>query len=82
MITCLFGRQVEGTFTSELESGDRGKAMKRLRVPPLGEAQSPWTTFKVGLFSGAFIVLLVAVLLSGQIVCPRRLRVFLYRHPR
>ncbi|KAF2362678.1 SPX domain [Trinorchestia longiramus] len=57
--------EVEGTFTSELESGDRGKAMKRLRVPPLGEAQSPWTTFKVGLFSGAFIVLLVAVLLSG-----------------
>jgi len=57
--------EVEGTFTSELESGDRGKAMKRLRVPPLGEKQSPWTTFKVGLFSGAFIVLLVAVLLSG-----------------
>ena len=39
--------------------------MKRLRVPPLGEAQSPWTTFKVGLFSGAFIVLLVAVVLTG-----------------
>ncbi|XP_076053995.1 solute carrier family 53 member 1-like isoform X2 [Oratosquilla oratoria] len=58
-------QEVEGTFTSELESGDRGKAMKRLRVPPLGESQSPWTTFKVGLFSGAFIVLLVAVTLSG-----------------
>ena len=25
----------------------RQKAMKRLRVPPLGDKQSPWTTFKV-----------------------------------
>ncbi|XP_066940120.1 solute carrier family 53 member 1-like isoform X1 [Macrobrachium rosenbergii] len=58
-------QEVEGTFTAELEHGDRGKAMKRLRVPPLGEAQSPWTTFKVGLFSGAFIVLIVSVILSG-----------------
>ncbi|XP_042222199.1 xenotropic and polytropic retrovirus receptor 1-like isoform X1 [Homarus americanus] len=58
-------QEVEGTFTSELEQGDRQRAMKRLRVPPLGEAQSPWTTFKVGLFSGAFIVLVVSVILSG-----------------
>lgn len=41
--------------------------MKRLRVPPLGEQQSPWTTFKVGLFSGSFIVLLIAVVLSGKV---------------
>lgn len=39
--------------------------MKRLRVPPLGEQQSPWTTFKVGLFSGSFIVLFIAVVLSA-----------------
>jgi xenotropic and polytropic retrovirus receptor 1 len=51
--------------TTELESGDRQKAMKRLRVPPLGEQQSPWTTFKVGLFSGSFLVLFVAVILSA-----------------
>ncbi|KAB7506211.1 Xenotropic and polytropic retrovirus receptor 1 [Armadillidium nasatum] len=57
--------ECENTFTSELEQGDRAKAMKRLRVPPLGEAQSPWTTFKVGLFSGALIVLLVAILISA-----------------
>jgi len=55
----------EGTFISELEGGDRQRAMKRLRVPPLGDQQSPWTTFKVGLFSGAFIVLSIAVVLSG-----------------
>lgn len=56
----------ESTVTNELEGGDRQKAMKRLRVPPLGEQQSPWTTFKVGLFSGSFIVLLIAVVLSGK----------------
>jgi len=55
----------EGTVTSELEGGDRQKAMKRLRVPPLGDKQSPWTTFKVGLFAGAFIVLFIAVILSA-----------------
>lgn len=55
----------EATVTAELEGGDRQKAMKRLRVPPLGDKQSPWTTFKVGLFSGAFIVLLIAMILSA-----------------
>lgn len=57
-------RDTEATVTNELEGGDRQKAMKKLRVPPLGEQQSPWTTFKVGLFSGAFIVLLITVVLS------------------
>ncbi|KAJ8916912.1 hypothetical protein NQ315_013382 [Exocentrus adspersus] len=55
----------ENMVTNELEGGDRQKAMKRLRVPPLGEQQSPWTTFKVGLFSGSFIVLLITVVLSA-----------------
>ncbi|CAH1099848.1 unnamed protein product [Psylliodes chrysocephalus] len=55
----------ENSVTNDLEGGDRQKAMKRLRVPPLGEQQSPWTTFKVGLFSGSFIVLLIAVVLSA-----------------
>ncbi|KAH0535471.1 xenotropic and polytropic retrovirus receptor 1 [Cotesia glomerata] len=55
----------EANVTNELEGGDRQRAMKRLRVPPLGEHQSPWTTFKVGLFSGSFIILFVAVVLSA-----------------
>uniref|UniRef100_T1JMQ6 Xenotropic and polytropic retrovirus receptor 1 n=1 Tax=Strigamia maritima TaxID=126957 RepID=T1JMQ6_STRMM len=57
--------ETETLFTVELESGDRQKAMKRLRVPPLGEVTLPWTTFKVGLFLGAFIVLVIAVILSA-----------------
>merc|ERR1712106_994915 len=55
----------ETTVTADLEGGDRQKAMKRLRVPPLGDQQSPWTTFKVGLFSGAFLVLMIAMILSA-----------------
>ncbi|CAG5014084.1 unnamed protein product [Parnassius apollo] len=55
----------EATVTNELEGGDRQKAMKKLRVPPLGEQQSPWTTFKVGLFSGSFVVLFITVVLSA-----------------
>lgn len=57
-------QETEATVTSGLEGGDRQRAMKRLRVPPLGEHQSPWTTFKVGLFSGSFVVLFIAVVLS------------------
>lgn len=57
--------ETENLVTNELEGGDRQRAMKRLRVPPLGEQQSPWTTFKVGLFSGGFVVLFIAVVLSG-----------------
>lgn len=61
-------QDTETTVTNDLEGGDRQRAMKRLRVPPLGEQLSPWITFKVGLFSGAFIVLLIAVILSGKII--------------
>lgn len=60
--------ETEQTFTVFLESGDRQKAMKRLRVPPLGDRSDPWLTFKVGLFSGLFIVLFVAVLLASKIL--------------
>ncbi|XP_069497551.1 solute carrier family 53 member 1 [Ambystoma mexicanum] len=59
--------ETETVVTNDLEDGDRQKAMKRLRVPPLGAAQPApaWTTFRVGLYCGIFIVLNVAVILSG-----------------
>lgn len=60
--------EVENTVTQELEAGDRTRAMKRLRVPPLGEKQTPWTTFKVGLYSGSFMVLFCTVVLSGMLL--------------
>ncbi|CAH1786705.1 unnamed protein product [Owenia fusiformis] len=58
-------KETEGVFTQDLEGGNRQKAMKRLRVPPLGDQQSPWTTFRVGLFSGIFLVLITAAVLAG-----------------
>lgn len=58
-------QETESVVTQDIEGGDRQKAMKRLRVPPLNEQQSPWITFKVGIFSGAFIVLLVTVILTA-----------------
>jgi hypothetical protein len=43
---------VETIYTDAFESGDRSRAMKRLRVPPLEEKQSPMVTFRVGIFIG------------------------------
>ncbi|XP_067391318.1 solute carrier family 53 member 1 [Emydura macquarii macquarii] len=61
--------ETETVVTNELEDGDRQKAMKRLRVPPLGAAQPApaWTTFRVGLFCGIVVVLNIAVILSGAV---------------
>lgn len=76
--------ETEQTFTVFLESGDRQKAMKRLRVPPLGDRSDPWLTFKVGLFSGLFIVLFVAVLLASIMCdkpCSLQSAIRLYRAP-
>uniref|UniRef100_A0A8C6QAU9 Xenotropic and polytropic retrovirus receptor 1 n=1 Tax=Nothobranchius furzeri TaxID=105023 RepID=A0A8C6QAU9_NOTFU len=53
--------ETESLVTTELEGGDRQRAMKRLRVPPLGAAQPAlaWTTFRVGLYCGFFVILAV-----------------------
>lgn len=58
-------KETENVFTQHLEAGDRQKAMKRLRVPPLGEKQNPWTTFRVGFFTGLFIVLFIATVAAA-----------------
>lgn len=61
--------ETETLVTTELEGGDRQKAMKRLRVPPLGAAQPAlaWTTFRVGLYCGFFIILAIAFVLTGAV---------------
>uniref|UniRef100_A0A665TRL4 Xenotropic and polytropic retrovirus receptor 1a n=1 Tax=Echeneis naucrates TaxID=173247 RepID=A0A665TRL4_ECHNA len=60
--------ETETLVTTELEGGDRQKAMKRLRVPPLGAAKPAlaWTTFRVGLYCGFFIILAIAFVLTGN----------------
>lgn len=57
--------ETELTVTHELEGGDRQKAMKRLRVPPLGERKSDMTTLKVGFFTGAFVCLFATMVISA-----------------
>ncbi|XP_072130459.1 solute carrier family 53 member 1-like isoform X4 [Mobula birostris] len=60
--------ETEALVTAELEGGDRQKAMKRLRVPPLGAAQPApsWTIFRVGMYFGIFVVLLAALVIIAQ----------------
>uniref|UniRef100_A0A8C5GH11 Xenotropic and polytropic retrovirus receptor 1 homolog n=1 Tax=Gouania willdenowi TaxID=441366 RepID=A0A8C5GH11_GOUWI len=62
--------ETEALVTTELEGGDRQKAMKRLRVPPLGAAQPApaWTTFRVGLYCGVFLVLVVTVVIAAVLI--------------
>lgn len=50
-------KETEQIVTSDLEGGNRQKAMKRLRVPPLGEQPNTWVTFRVGLFFRNFLCL-------------------------
>ncbi len=80
---------VENLFTQHLEGGDRQKAMKRLRVPPFEDKQSPWTTFRLGLFVGMIFVLLPAILLcalmtvwqNGELTFNWKIAIKLYRTP-
>lgn len=57
--------QAENIVTQEIEGGDRQKAMKLLRVPQMKKNFTPWNTFRIGLLTGYFIILLVAVFLSA-----------------
>ncbi|XP_059799739.1 xenotropic and polytropic retrovirus receptor 1 homolog isoform X1 [Hypanus sabinus] len=59
--------EVESLYTTQLAGGDRARAMKRLRVPPLGTAQTPpvWTTFRVGVQCGLIMALSVLIIIKG-----------------
>jgi hypothetical protein len=48
----------------DLEGGNRSKAMNRLRVLPITEQQSPWTTFFLGLYLGMLAILILVIILS------------------
>lgn len=58
--------ETENIFINVLEGGNRSRAMKRLRVPPLGAQQSLWTTFRVGFFFGSFIIMLIIISISRK----------------
>lgn len=54
--------EVEETFT-KLEGGNRQKAMKRLRVPPLAAQASGKSIFRFGLFFGIFLSEILCIIL-------------------
>uniref|UniRef100_H2YB41 SPX domain-containing protein n=1 Tax=Ciona savignyi TaxID=51511 RepID=H2YB41_CIOSA len=75
--------KTENLYINELENGDRAKAMKRLRVPPLTDntVYPKGAVFRVGLFLGMFIVL-IAVVGTNNFFCVDRRnnpRIGLYR---
>lgn len=59
MLISDYIKKTEDTYINELEGGDRTKAMKRLRVPPLTDVVSypKATVFKIGLYLGMTLVL-------------------------
>ncbi|XP_071802189.1 xenotropic and polytropic retrovirus receptor 1 homolog [Asterias amurensis] len=57
--------ETETSYINDLEEGNRQKAMNKLRVPPLGAKSTNWTTFRMGLFTGIFVVLIVLIILAG-----------------
>jgi hypothetical protein len=62
-----FISQTEAIFINDLEGGDRSKAMKRLRVPPLDQKTKDYprgVVFRVGLFTGMCIISLSALILT------------------
>ena len=60
--------ECEETYISELEEGNRTRAMKRLRVPPLVDQESPKTTFFMGFFSGSVAFMSVAIIIIAIFV--------------
>ncbi len=58
--------ETENVVTTYLEDGNRQRAMKRLHIPPIGEHQSIWTTFYLGLLVGVFSSLLLIVIFIGE----------------
>nr|CAH8819952.1 unnamed protein product [Trichobilharzia regenti] len=62
--------EVENIFTEKLEQGDRQKAMKRLRVPPLTEKFNPRNLFLFGLYVGIFLAQFTVIVLTGIFLRP------------
>ncbi|VDK81198.1 unnamed protein product [Onchocerca ochengi] len=77
---------VERDVINDLEGGNRQAGMKRLKVPPLSEKQNATTTFTLGFFLGAFIVLGIAIFISwsateSRSTEPKWVAVRLFRGP-
>jgi hypothetical protein len=59
-------KKTEDVMINQLESGNRGRAMSKLRVPPLGTETSHWNSYKSGLLMGMmFICIIVGLITLG-----------------
>ena len=59
-------------FTSELERGDRRKAMTRLRVPPFESKKTDWSTLGLGVLGGVFLVMVIVIISSTYVMSRSR----------
>ena len=49
---------------NQLENGNRGRAMAKLRVPPLGGVSSPWAILASGWLKGAIFIMAVVAIIA------------------
>ncbi|TDG45029.1 hypothetical protein AWZ03_008530 [Drosophila navojoa] len=70
--------EVEDLFTQYITDGDRGKAMEKLRVPPLGQTTSTGYVFSAGVFMGLFIVSIVVCVISAYILFSNSKQFFIF----
>ncbi|KAL9988635.1 hypothetical protein ACROYT_G003101 [Oculina patagonica] len=59
--------ETEDLYISELEDGNRSKAMNRLRVPPLAEElrHGNWVSCRVGFLAGLFLMLVSIAIVAA-----------------
>ena len=48
----------------QLENGNRGRAMTKLRVPPLGGKPSPWAILASGWLMGIIFIMAVIAIIA------------------
>uniref|UniRef100_A0A1X7SER7 EXS domain-containing protein n=1 Tax=Amphimedon queenslandica TaxID=400682 RepID=A0A1X7SER7_AMPQE len=57
-------QKTEDIMINQLENGNRGRAMAKLRVPPLGGVSSPWAILASGWLMGAIFIMAVVAIIA------------------
>uniref|UniRef100_A0A1X7T578 SPX domain-containing protein n=1 Tax=Amphimedon queenslandica TaxID=400682 RepID=A0A1X7T578_AMPQE len=57
-------QRTEDIMINQLENGNRGRAMAKLRVPPLGGVSSPWAILASGWLMGAIFIMAVVAIIA------------------
>uniref|UniRef100_A0A1X7T5Z1 SPX domain-containing protein n=1 Tax=Amphimedon queenslandica TaxID=400682 RepID=A0A1X7T5Z1_AMPQE len=59
-------QRTEDIMINQLENGNRGRAMAKLRVPPLGGVSSPWAILASGWLMGAIFIMAVVAIIAYE----------------